>query len=136
MTPAEHPILFFDGLCNLCNSAVQWFLRHDRSGKLRYASLQSDLARELLPAAGIDPGDLNSLVFYHRGQAWQRSDGALKAYRQVGGVWAGLARVGGIFPRFLRDSVYNTIARNRYRWFGRREECMLPRPEWKARFVG
>ena len=136
MAASDHPILFFDGVCNLCNGAVQWFLKNDRSGELRFASLQSELAQELLPPAGIDPRVLNSLVFYHKGRVLQKSDGALAAYRQAGGMWGKLAGAAGLVPRFIRDGVYGAIARNRYRWFGKRNECMLPRPEWKARFVG
>ncbi|OAV44095.1 thiol-disulfide oxidoreductase DCC family protein [Lewinella sp. 4G2] len=136
MPQPSSPILFFDGVCNLCNGAVQWFLKNDRLGELRFASLQSDLARELLPEAGVDPTTLDSLVLYQDGRAYLYSDAALGAGRELGGLYGKLARAGGFFPRFLRDGVYKFIARNRYRWFGKREECMLPRPEWKARFVG
>lgn len=130
------PILFFDGVCNLCNGAVQWFLLNDKRGELQFASLQSDLAAELLPTTGIDPEKLESLVLYQGGQAFLFSDAALGAARLMGGVYANLARVGYIFPRFIRDSVYKFIGRNRYRWFGKEASCMVPRPEWKSRFVG
>lgn len=134
--PTSHPILFFDGHCNLCNGSVQWFLTHDKKEVLRFASLQSDLAAELLPQAGIDPKELSSLVLLHNGKGYTKSDGALQTGALLGSWYRPLARVGMLFPRFLRDGVYDIIARNRYRWFGRQEECWLPRPEWKARFVG
>ena len=132
----DHPILFFDGVCNLCNGAVQWFITHDREGVLRFASLQSDLARRLLPAAGIDPSALSSLVLYDNGVATTESDGALLAATLIGGWPRPLAKVLRLFPLSLRDRVYELVAANRYRWFGRQEACMLPKPEWKARFVG
>jgi len=103
---------------------------------LRFASLQSDLASELLPAVGVDPTGLSSLVVYHQEQAFTKSDGALYAAELLGGWHRPLAKVLRIFPRGLRDWVYDTIAANRYRWFGKRDACMLPRPEWKGRFVG
>lgn len=132
----SHPILFFDGVCNLCNGAVQWFITRDKNESLRFASLQSDLARELLPQAGVDPSALSSLVLLENGKAYTKSSGAMRAASHLGGLWAPLARSLFIFPAFLRDWVYDFIAVNRYRWFGKREACMLPRPEWKARFVG
>ncbi|MEL7163359.1 MAG: DCC1-like thiol-disulfide oxidoreductase family protein, partial [Bacteroidota bacterium] len=112
----EQPILFFDGVCNLCNGAVQWFIRHDRRGELRFASLQSELAAELLPAAGVDPSALSSLVVYENGRAHTKSDGALRAGELVGGTYGTLAKALRIFPRGLRDWVYDFIAANRYRW--------------------
>ncbi len=133
---SSHPILFFDGVCNLCNGAVQWFITRDKHEQLRFASLQSDLARELLPPAGVNPSALSSLVLLQDGVAYTKSTGALHATRLLGGIWGPLARTLLVFPRFLRDGVYDFIARNRYRWFGKEEACMLPRPEWKTRFVG
>jgi len=132
----DHPILFFDGVCNLCNGAVQWFIKRDTNANLRFASLQSDLARELLPAAGVDPARLSSLVLLEGGKAYTKSSGAMRAATHLGGYWPVLAKSLSIFPAFLRDGVYGVIARNRYRWFGKEEACLLPRPEWKARFVG
>ncbi len=136
MLATDQTILFFDGVCNLCNGAVQWLLLNDKRGELRFASLQSELATELLPSLGVDPGRLESLVLYRDGVVHQLSDAALGAGRALGGFWGGLSRVGALVPRVLRDPVYRLIARNRYRWFGKQEECMLPRAEWKARFLG
>ncbi len=130
----SHPILFFDGRCNLCNGAVQTVLLNDRRGLLRFASLQSELAAELLPPLGVDPAALTSLVLYDDGRIFTRSEGALRAARLMGGPFAWLYYL-RIFPRFLRDGVYDFVGRNRYRWFGKRESCLLPRPEWKSRFL-
>ena len=133
--PYSGPILFFDGVCNLCSGAVQFMLRHDRRGELKFASLQSELARELLPPAGVDPTALSSLVYYENGRAYTHSSGALRAFRSLGGPLGRLYHL-RLFPRGLRDRVYDFIADHRYRWFGREDECWLPTPEYRARFLG
>lgn len=128
------PVLLFDGVCNLCNSSVQWVLLHDPKGIFRFAALQSETGQALLQKAGF-PGDrIESVVLVDGDRFFMRSDAVLEAARRLGGPWRllGLFR---IVPRPLRDAVYNWIARNRYRWFGRQEQCMLPRPEWKGRFI-
>lgn len=134
MASLTAPTLFFDGVCNLCNGAVQTILQNDRRGLLRFASLQSELAAELLPTLGIDPMALQSLVLYDGARVYVRSEAALRTARLMGGPFAALYYL-RIFPRPLRDWVYDLVGRNRYRWFGRREHCLLPRPEWRDRFV-
>ena len=129
-----HPILFFDGVCNLCNSSIQFILKNDRRGDLRFASLQSEVAREMLPPFGIDPDDLNSVVLYENGTVYTRSSAVLRTLRLMGGPLSYLA-VFGIVPRRIRDFFYNYISHHRYNWFGKRKQCMLPRPEWNARFL-
>ena len=129
-----HPILFFDGVCNLCNGAIQFILKNDRRGELRFASLQSDLAEEMLPPFGINPKDLNSVVLYENGTVYTRSSSVLRTLKLMGGPLSYLA-VFGIIPRRIRDFFYNYISHHRYNWFGKREQCMLPRPEWNARFL-
>ncbi len=129
------PILFFDGVCNLCNNAVQVYLTRDTKARLRFASLQSDIARELLPQAGVDPDDMSSLVLLEDGKAYLRSEGALRAGSYLSGFWGPLSKALRVFPLGLRDFVYRIIARNRYRWFGQQDACMIPRPEWKERFL-
>lgn len=115
---------------------MQGYLTRDHDANLRFASLQSELARELLPQAGVDPDDMSSMVLLDDGKAYLRSEGALRAGGYLSGFWGPLSKMLRIFPIGLRDFVYRIIARNRYRWFGKRESCMLPRPEWKERFVG
>ena len=97
-----HPILFFDGVCNLCNGAVQTFLVNDKRGELRYASLQSDLAAALLPPAGVDPTALSSMVLYERGKAYTHSDGVLRALKHMGGKFRYLAYLGVLPPLSAR----------------------------------
>lgn len=133
-TAFNFPVLFFDGVCNLCNASVQWVLRHDRRGQFRFAALQSELGRQVLAQHGINAGALDTVVLLAEGRVYTRSDAALELLRRLGGPWAGLSILRRL-PRPLRDAVYNWIARNRYRWFGRQESCWLPRPEWKSRFL-
>lgn len=126
-------IVFFDGVCNLCNSTVDWIIRHDRKQVIRLAALQSAAAREKLPADDTSRME-NVVVLTDDGQVLRRSDAALAIVAQIGSPWSALG-VFKVIPRPLRDLVYNLIARNRYRWFGKRETCRLPTPEDRARFL-
>lgn len=136
----SNPIIFYDGVCGLCNRLVQFLLRHDKHGRLRFASLQSDFAERLLLRHGFDPKDLDTLhVVENYAQpderVLQRSDAILRAGRELGGVWSGLAAVAKIVPRPLRDLVYGFVARNRYSVFGKYDSCMLPDPDQRSRFL-
>lgn len=128
--------MLFDGVCNLCNGAVQFILDHDRTQQLRFASLQSDAGRALLREHGIPvpEGDPDSIVLVEGGHAYDKSSAALRvASHMTFPFW--LARAFVIVPAFLRDLVYAFIARNRYRWFGKTNECRIPTPELRARMV-
>ena len=130
-----HPIVLFDGVCNLCNGAVQLILRHDPAGRFRFASLQSPAGEELQTRLGIDPQALDSIVLVE-GERWYReSDAALRITSGMSGAWKALG-VLRVIPRPLRDPLYRWVARNRYRWFGKRETCWLPTPELRGRFLG
>ena len=128
-------VVLFDGVCNLCNGSVQFIIRRDPAGRFRFASLQSEAGQALLRRHGLDPDDLSSVILVEDGRAYARSDAALRVARGLSGAWraAGALRV---VPRPLRDLVYGWVARNRYRWFGRREACMVPTPELRGRFLG
>ncbi len=130
----SYPVLLFDGVCNLCNASVQWIITHDKDGKFRFAALQSDTGQALLRRFGLDQAHFDSVVLVDGDRIFLRSDAPLEIAWHLGGLWK-LFYALKIFPRFLRDAIYNWIARNRYRWFGRQEACMLPRPEWKERFL-
>jgi predicted DCC family thiol-disulfide oxidoreductase YuxK len=133
-TEASHPILLFDGVCNLCNRSIQWVLLHDSQAVFRFASLQSEAGQALLRTHNLDPVRMDSVVLVAEGKAFVRSDAALEALRRLGFPWS-VAVVFKVLPRGLRDVVYDWVARNRYRWFGRQESCLLPRPEWTGRFL-
>lgn len=140
-SPSEtNPIIFFDGVCGLCNRLVQFLLKRDRHARLRFASLQSDVATNVLTRHGIDPKDLDTMhlvVNYEQPdeRVLNRSDAVLRATSELGGVWKVLAAVARVIPRGLRDLVYGFVARNRYRVFGKYETCMLPDPSQRNRFI-
>ena len=138
--PTSGPILFYDGVCGLCNSLVKFLLRRDKEGRLRYASLQSDFASKVLRRHGFDPKDLDTLHVVENydqpdERLLQRSDAVLRAGRELGGLWGLLAAFAKIIPRALRDIAYRFVAQNRYRVFGRYETCMLPDPNQRSRFL-
>ncbi|MCW5924659.1 MAG: thiol-disulfide oxidoreductase DCC family protein [Saprospiraceae bacterium] len=128
------PILLFDGVCNLCNASVQWVLLRDHKAVFKFAALQSETGQALLRRFGLSDKNFDTVVLVDGERIFTRSDAPLEIVRRLGGVWA-LLFAFKIVPRPIRNAVYDWVARNRYRWFGRREECMLPRPEWKDRFV-
>lgn len=130
----SHDIILYDGHCNLCNKWVQWVLKRDRRARYRFASLQSDRGRDLVRSAGRDPDSLDSVVLWRNNQIWIKSGAALKIASGLGGGYR-LAEVFMIIPPFVRNAVYDWVARNRYRWFGRSEECPMPKPEWRDRFL-
>jgi predicted DCC family thiol-disulfide oxidoreductase YuxK len=130
-----HPIVLFDGICNLCNGAVQLILRRDPAGRFRFASLQSPAGEEMQTRLGIDPKALDSILLVE-GERWYReSDAALRIAVGLGGIWKAAALL-RLMPRPLRDALYRWVARNRYRWFGKQETCWLPTPELRGRFLG
>ena len=133
-------IVFYDGVCGLCNRLVQFLLKRDRHDRLRFASLQSDFASEVLNRHGIDPRDLDTVHVVENYQepnelALNRSDAILRAGRELGGLWSFAARLGYLVPRPLRDLFYRLVATNRYRVFGKYETCMLPEPQHRAKFL-
>lgn len=123
-------IVFFDGICNLCNSSVQKLIAMDKKNRLFFAPLQSQAANHYLKE--IDCPD--SIVFYDRGQIYTMSTAVLKILKLMGFPYS-LSVVFFIVPRFLRDAVYQYIAKNRYKWYGKRAVCMVPTQELKERFL-
>ena len=131
---ASDPILLFDGVCNLCNGFVQEVITRDERGIIRYTSLQSEAGQQLLAKIGLSDFSMDTVVLVEGEEKYLKSDVALRIFRYLGGGWSYLYYL-SIVPKFIRDGVYDLIARNRYRWFGKREDCMLPRPEWEDRFL-
>lgn len=130
----DPPLVLFDGECNLCHGAVQFLLRRDRKATFRFASLQSAAGRAAL-ARTTALGDVpDSIALVHAGRVWFRSAAALAIARRLGLPWS-LLTVFWLVPYPLRDWLYDWIARNRHRWFGRRAACWVPTPELRARFV-
>lgn len=132
--PSRDNLLLFDGVCHLCDAGVRFIVRRDPAGKIKFAPIQSPLGRELYTRHGLDPAAPNTMLFLTPRGAFQASDAALEIARTLGGAWK-LALLCKPLPRFLRDAIYHFIARNRYRWFGKDDACMMPTPELKARVV-
>lgn len=132
----EHPIVLFDGVCNLCNGTVQFIIDRDPKALFRFAALQSDAANAALAARGrtVPGGEPESVLLLDGDRVYERSDAALRIARRLSGAWR-LFFVFIVVPRFLRDLVYRFIAKHRYRWFGKTEECRVPTPELRARFL-
>jgi len=129
----ESTIVLYDGECNLCHHAVQFIIPRDPSAKFRFASLESNIGRQLLQEHGLSEV-CDTVVVIDRGRAFLRSSAALRIARYLRAPWP----VFGLFaviPPKLRDWIYHHIARNRYRWFGYRTHCMLPSPEIRERFI-
>ena len=128
------PILLFDGHCNLCNAWIQFIVKRDSAGTIRFASLQSGAGRRLLEEHKIDENYIESLVFFEKERFSVSSTAALRTLSYLDD-WQKHLIFLTVVPRSLRDLVYRFIARNRYKWFGRREQCMIPTPDLKERFL-
>jgi predicted DCC family thiol-disulfide oxidoreductase YuxK len=129
-----HPLILFDGFCNLCSAAVQFVIKRDPKYYFRFASLQSETGQRLLQQYQVSERYLDSFVLVEDGIAYTRSAAALRVTRKLSGFWPltyGLI----IIPPLIRNAVYNWIARKRYDWFGKKEECWLPDPSLKKRFI-
>ena len=130
----DKPIILFDGVCNLCNNAVQFVLKHDKKNLFRFASLQSDSAKSLLIKYDLHADNLNSVVLIQNGKAFTKSAAALSIAKTLSGpvkILYGFI----IVPPFIRNAVYTLIADNRYRWFGKKDNCMFPSPDVASRFL-
>ena len=127
------PIIFFDGVCGMCNTFVDIILRADKQGVFLFAPLQGSTAKELLPPQGDDSEEWSMIYLDEKG-VHDQSDASLAVYRRLGGLWSVL-RLARFVPQALRLPVYRLIARNRYRWFGKKETCRLPTAAERARFL-
>lgn len=129
-------LILFDGVCHFCAASVRFILRRDPASRFHFAPLQSDLARQICAAHGLNQGDLDTFVYARDGQPpLIRSDAALAVAADLGGPWRSLAPL-RLIPRRLRDAAYRFIARHRYRWFGKSDACLVPTPEQRTRFLG
>ena len=132
--PDDDPILLFDGVCTLCDRSVQFILDHDSQEAFRFASLQSAVGRQLLESRSLDPDRLDSVVLIDGAEAHERSEAAWRIAARLDAPWR-WAAAGRWIPRIIRDWLYDRIAMNRYRWFGTREACRMPRPGERERFL-
>ncbi|HKJ49540.1 MAG TPA: thiol-disulfide oxidoreductase DCC family protein [Christiangramia sp.] len=133
--PENKKIVLFDGVCNLCDDAVQRIIKHDKKDIFRFASLQSDFGKELVAERDLDPEELDSIILIDPGVAYYiKSTAALEISRDLSGGYS-LLKNFLFIPESLRDGVYDFIANNRYKWFGKKDQCMIPTPELKAKFL-
>jgi len=130
----NEPVVLFDGVCNLCNGSVTFIIRRDHTLKLKFASLQSEFGQEQMRRFNLPISSLNSVFLIKDGRLFQKSNAALEIARMLDGLWP-VFYVFKIVPKFMRDFIYDWIAENRYWWFGKKEECMIPTPDMKTRFV-
>lgn len=131
---AARIVVLFDGVCNLCNAAVDFLIARDPRRRFVFGALQSEAARPLLRGAGLEQQQLESMLVIEGGRAYRRSTAALRIARALGGAWPLLYAL-VLVPPPLRDAVYDWLARRRYRWFGVRETCRIPTPEERVRFL-
>ena len=125
-------IVFFDGVCNLCQGSVRYLIKHDKKGVLKFASLQGNYAKDFVNETEIQ--SMQSIMFLDDKMLYKKSTAVLKLSRLLGG-WHQLLLLGYILPRFVRDWLYNIVAKNRYRWFGKKDQCVLPSKGFENRFL-
>ncbi|MDE3251461.1 MAG: DUF393 domain-containing protein [Bacteroidota bacterium] len=129
-----HPVIFFDGVCNVCTGTVQFVIRRDPKQYFRFASLQSDTGQQLLEELHLPKEEWGSFILWDRGRMYTKSTGVLRVAQKLSGLWP-LLSVFLIIPPFIRDAVYDLVARNRYRWFGKKTSCWMPTPELEQLFL-
>ncbi len=133
--PQDKKIILFDGVCNLCNSSVQYVIKHDKKDIFRFVALQSELGQKIAKHIGVDTSKIDSIVLYEPKIAYYtKAQAAFKIANELGG-WISLLTFFSIFPNALQNFGYDFIAKNRYKWYGKKESCMMPTPEIKAKFL-
>jgi predicted DCC family thiol-disulfide oxidoreductase YuxK len=133
--PDDRPIIVFDGMCVLCSGFAQFVLRNDRKRRFRLLAAQTPLGTALYTHFGLDSVDYQTNLLLEDGRVWFKSEGSIRMFERLGFPWS-LMAVGRLLPLPLRDRLYGVIARNRLRWFGRRQTCYLPDPAQADRFIG
>lgn len=133
--PVNKKIILFDGVCNLCDSTVQFIIKRDKEDIFRFVTLQSELGEQIIKHIGVDRSKTDSIILYEPGIAYYyKAEAAIKIASALGGIYT-LMNTFSILPKSLSNSVYDYIAKNRYKWYGKKDECMIPTPEMKAKFL-
>jgi len=130
---AAQRVIFFDGICNLCNASVQFTIKHDLNNTFKFTALQGEFASKVLPGFEFDSAKMNSIILLENEKLYTKSSAALRIAKRLNGLLP-LLYAFIIVPKFIRDWVYDLIAKNRYKWWGRRESCWIPTPELRSRF--
>ena len=133
--PENKKIILFDGLCNLCDNAVQYVIKHDKKDVFRFVALQSDLGKKILNYLNVDTSKMDSIILYEPGIAYfYKSDAALEIVKDLN-VFLKWSIIFKIIPSALRNPIYDYVAKNRYKWYGKKDACMIPTPKLKAKFL-
>jgi len=130
----EHKIILFDGVCNLCNSAVTFIIKKDKKNMFKFAALQSEMGLQLISKFNIDTKKVDSIILVDDERYYEKSAAALHISKELSGGYPLLYSF-MVFPKFIRNWVYDYIAKNRYKWFGKKESCMIPTPDLKSKFL-
>ncbi|WP_298955279.1 thiol-disulfide oxidoreductase DCC family protein [uncultured Nonlabens sp.] len=130
----NHDIVLFDGVCNLCNSAILFIIKRDKKDRFRFTSLDSYIGKVLLSRHNIDPSKIDSIVLISGDSAFAKADAALNIAKHLNHLWP-LLYAFKIIPSFISNKIYDFIARNRYKWFGKKESCMIPTPNLTSKFL-
>jgi predicted DCC family thiol-disulfide oxidoreductase YuxK len=130
----NHAIILFDGVCNFCNSRINFIIRHDKRDYFRFAALQSEAGKKILAENHFTTFTLDSFLLVEGGKIYDRTTAALRIAKKLNGLWP-VFYAFIIVPPFIRDIVYKIIAKNRYKWWGKKESCMIPSPEVRAKFL-
>ncbi|MGK4568040.1 thiol-disulfide oxidoreductase DCC family protein [Flavobacterium sp. 3HN19-14] len=133
--PRNKKIILFDGVCNLCDGMVQYVIKHDKKDVFRFVALQSELGQQILNYIRIDTKNIDSIILYEPGKAYfYKSSAAIEIAKELGGIFT-ISGIFRIIPKGLRNFIYDYVAKNRYKWYGQKQECMIPTPELKAKFL-
>ncbi len=130
----EKPLILFDGVCNLCNSSVQFIIKNDPAGDFKFAALQSEIGQDILKRFNMKTDEYGTFILYENGEIYTKSTGVLHVIKHFKNYYR-FFYFFIVIPPFIRDYLYNFVARNRYRFFGKKDACMIPTPELKARFI-
>jgi predicted DCC family thiol-disulfide oxidoreductase YuxK len=133
--PKNKKVILFDGVCNLCNNAVVKVIKYDTKNTFLFSALQSKTGQEIINHLKIDTSKIDSIILYEPAISYDiKSTAAIKVMNDFGGIW-NVTKILWVFPEGFRNLVYNYIAKNRYKWFGKKESCMIPTPKIKAKFL-
>ena len=135
MEPAVHAVVLYDGVCNVCNESVQFILARDKVGYFHFASLQSEVGKELLAQHGLADLPLSTMVLIEKGRAYVKSTAVMRVARRLTPFWVLSSYALALLPRPLRDALYAGFVKHRYRWFGQSEQCLVPTPALRERFL-
>jgi predicted DCC family thiol-disulfide oxidoreductase YuxK len=130
----QHPVILFDGVCNLCSGSVQFIINRDPSGIFRFATLQSETGKNLVSKFDLPNDKPDAIILVENSEYYSRSTAALRILQRLGSLWQ-LLYVFILVPRPIRDYFYDIVARNRYKWYGKRAQCMIPSEDIKSRFL-